>query len=109
MLARLVRDSTSAPFAMVTSSARRPMYRKYGELHFTLQGQPLTLSVYQSQEPLTRPDLADYLFLLFTDGTNGHGSYGGRLTPHEFVCAQWQNNPAIFTRDPTQLTLGLYK
>ncbi|MGI4737306.1 MAG: IS481 family transposase [Janthinobacterium lividum] len=30
------------------------------------------------------------------------------LTPHELVCAQWQKNPTIFTRDPTQLTLGLY-
>ena len=30
------------------------------------------------------------------------------LTPHEFVCAQWQNNPTIFTRGPTHLTLGLY-
>ena len=30
------------------------------------------------------------------------------LTPHEFVCAQWQNNPTIFTRDPAHLTLGLY-
>ncbi|MBD2770006.1 hypothetical protein IC235_19130 [Hymenobacter sp. BT664] len=30
------------------------------------------------------------------------------LTPHEFVCAQWQKNPAIFTRDPTHLTLGVY-
>ena len=29
-------------------------------------------------------------------------------TPHEFVCAQWQTNPAIFTRNPTHLTLGLY-
>lgn len=30
------------------------------------------------------------------------------LTPHEFVCTQWHTNPIIFTRDPTQLTLGLY-
>ena len=30
------------------------------------------------------------------------------LTPHKFVCAQWQNTPTIFTRDPTHLTLGLY-
>ena len=30
------------------------------------------------------------------------------LTPHEFVCAQWQNNPTSFTRDPAHLTLGLY-
>ena len=31
------------------------------------------------------------------------------LTPHEFVCTQWQKNPTIFTRNPTHLTLGLYK
>ena len=30
------------------------------------------------------------------------------LTLHEFVCAQWQKNPPISTRDPTHLTLGLY-
>ena len=30
------------------------------------------------------------------------------LTPHEFVCAQHQQNPASFTRDPTQLPPGLY-
>jgi transposase InsO family protein len=30
------------------------------------------------------------------------------LTPHEFVWAQGQTNPTIFTRDPTHLTLGLY-
>lgn len=30
------------------------------------------------------------------------------LTPHEFVCTQWQKNPVIFTQDPTHLTLGLY-
>ncbi len=30
------------------------------------------------------------------------------LTPHEFICAQWLKNPTIFTRDPIQLTLGLY-
>ena len=31
------------------------------------------------------------------------------LTPHEFVCAQGQKNPAIFTRDPTHLTRELYR
>jgi hypothetical protein len=30
------------------------------------------------------------------------------LTPHEFVCAEWQIKPTIFTQDPTQFTLGLY-
>ncbi|MBD2768575.1 hypothetical protein IC235_11825 [Hymenobacter sp. BT664] len=39
-------------------------------------------------------------------------SYGvkalGGLTPYELVCAQWQRNPTIFTRDPTRLIPGLY-
>lgn len=30
------------------------------------------------------------------------------LTPHEFVCAQWQSNPTIFSPDPTHLPRGLY-
>ncbi|GAB3293234.1 DUF1684 domain-containing protein [Hymenobacter humi] len=75
--AQLVRDSTSRPFAMETSTSRRPLYRKYGELRFVLQGQPMRLSVYQSADLLKRPGFEDYLFVPFTDLTNGHGSYGG--------------------------------
>ena len=75
--ATLVRDSTSRPFAMATSTARRPLYRRYGELRFVLNGQSQHLSVYQDQELLQRPGLEDYLFVPFTDLTNGHGSYGG--------------------------------
>ena len=30
------------------------------------------------------------------------------LTPHEFICAQWKQNPATVTRDPIHRTLGLY-
>jgi uncharacterized protein (DUF1684 family) len=62
---------------METSTTRRPLYRKYGELRFVLQGQPQRLSVYQSVDPLKGAGLDDYLFLPFTDLTNGHGSYGG--------------------------------
>lgn len=75
--ATLVRDSTAQPFAMPTSTARRPPYRKYGELRFVLDGQPQHLSVYQPLDLLTRPGFADYLMLPFTDLSNGHGSYGG--------------------------------
>lgn len=77
VLARLVRDSPAQVFEMVTSTPRRPLYRKYGEVFFTLAGRPLKLSVYQSQSLLTKPGFADYLFIPFTDLTNGHGSYGG--------------------------------
>ena len=75
--ATLVRDSASQPFAMETSTARRPLYRKYGELRFVLHGQSLHLTVYQNLELLKRPGLEDYLFVPFTDLTNGHESYGG--------------------------------
>ncbi|WP_240410384.1 DUF1684 domain-containing protein [Hymenobacter oligotrophus] len=75
--ARLVRDSTSAPFAMPTSTMRRPLYRKFGELHFTLRGKAMRLNVYQSLDLLKQPGYEDYLFVPFTDLTNGHGSYGG--------------------------------
>ena len=75
--ATLVRDSTSRPFEMTTSTPRRPMYRKYGELRFVLDGKPQRLSIYQDQDLQQRPDLQDYLILPFTDLSNGHGSYGG--------------------------------
>lgn len=77
VVAKLVRDSTALPFAMPTSTSRLPMYRKYGELHFELNGQPQRLTVFQSLDLLQKPAFADYLFLPFTDTTNGHGSYGG--------------------------------
>ena len=62
---------------METSTVHRPLYRKYGELRFVLNGQALHLSVYQSTDLLKRPGFEDYLFVPFTDLTNGHGSYGG--------------------------------
>lgn len=77
VLATLVHDSTARPFAMEISTTRRPLYRKYSELRFVLNGQALQLNVYQSQELLKRPDLADYLFVPFTDLTNSHETYGG--------------------------------
>lgn len=77
VVAKFVRDTTAQVFPMITSTASRPLYRKYGEVFFTLGGQALKLSVYQSQRLMTKPGFTDYLFIPFTDLTNGHGSYGG--------------------------------
>ncbi|NVO30883.1 DUF1684 domain-containing protein [Hymenobacter lapidiphilus] len=77
VLARFVPDSLGPVFAMPTSTAKRLLYRKYGELHFELSGQPRRLVMYQSLDLLTNPAYRDYLFVPFTDRTNGHGSYGG--------------------------------
>jgi uncharacterized protein (DUF1684 family) len=75
--ARFVRDSLAAPFEMETSTARRPMYRKYGDAYFTLDGQALKLTIYQSLDLIQKEGYQDYLFVPFTDRTNGHSSYGG--------------------------------
>ncbi|KAA9331430.1 DUF1684 domain-containing protein [Hymenobacter busanensis] len=75
--ARLVRDSTAVPFAMKTSTARQPLYRKFGDLYFTLQGQKLHLVAYESLDLKQQAHYEDYLFVPFTDLTNGHESYGG--------------------------------
>lgn len=77
VVARFERDSLAQPFAMETSTAQRPLYRKYGTLRFELNGQPLQLTVYQSLELLNKAGFEDYLFVPFTDRTNGRGSYGG--------------------------------
>lgn len=56
----------------------------------------------------TTDELNEHLqaFLLAYDHTKRLKNLRG-LTLHEFVCAQWQKNPNIFTCSPTHLTLGL--
>jgi len=74
--ATLIRDSTQQAFPMKTSTARLPLYRKYGELHFVVKGQKCKLSVFQSQELMRNPMYRDYLFLPFTDTTTDETTYG---------------------------------
>jgi len=64
-------------FEMPTTTERKPRYRKEGELHFVLQNDSLKLSVYRNLELSKRPGFENYLFLPFTDSTNGFESYGG--------------------------------
>ena len=66
-------------FNMATSGTARPLYRIYGTLHFTLNGQHLHLNLYQSQSLMDNEAYKTHLFLPFTDATNGKGTYeGGR-------------------------------
>ena len=44
---------------------------------FKLKGKKFKLNVYQSQDLSRKPEYADYLFLPFTDNTNGLTTYGG--------------------------------
>lgn len=64
-------------FAMKTTTDRLPQYRKYGIIRFALKGIDYELPVYQSQDLMHRKEYEDYLFLPFTDLTNGKESYSG--------------------------------
>ena len=75
--AEFVRTPYEPPFAMPTTTDRMPIYVKYAEVYFALEGQSFKLNVYQNQELITKAEYVDYLFVPFTDDTNGEGSYGG--------------------------------
>lgn len=60
-----------------TTTARKPAFRPYGTLTFTLAGREHRLTVYQDAGPPTPGMDTPYLFLPFTDLTNGDETYGG--------------------------------
>lgn len=74
--AKFVLSRNQRAFKMKTSTERTPMYIKYGELHFTIEGKALQLSVYKNIELGLKPGFKDYLFLPFTDVTSGNETYG---------------------------------
>lgn len=77
--ARFVKSKKEKSFKMKTTTEREPLYRKFGELHFEIEGRLFVLNVYQNIELSKRPGFKDYLFLPFTDLTCGEESYlGGR-------------------------------
>ena len=66
-------------FNMPTSGVRKPKYRKYGLLQFQLEGKAYELTLYQNLALMKNPMYKNYLFLPFTDLTNGAATYeGGR-------------------------------
>lgn len=66
-------------FEMKTTTDRTPLYKRYGIATFKLNGKEYQLNVYQNQELILDFEYRDYLFLPFTDETNGLESYkGGR-------------------------------
>lgn len=64
-------------FLMETTTTRRPEYRKEYKITFTLNDTLCTLYVYRNIALSKKPGYENYLFLPFTDGTNGFESYGG--------------------------------
>lgn len=74
-----IRTKKEKSFKMKTTTSRTPIYKKYGELHFSIDGKELKLNVYQNADLKKKPGYDDYLFLPFSDLTCGKDSYiGGR-------------------------------
>jgi uncharacterized protein (DUF1684 family) len=75
--ARFIRTPGLKPFGMKTTTDRLPVYVKYGEAYFTVDGVKCKLNIYQNQELIKREGYEDYLFIPFLDKTSGKESYGG--------------------------------
>ncbi len=73
--AKFVKTQNPVLFKMKTTTARMPEYQKYGEVHFKLEGRERVLEVYQIPEISKKPGFEDYLFVPFTDETNGIDTY----------------------------------
>lgn len=77
--ATFIRTKKEKPFGMKTTTTRTPLYKKYGELHFKIDGKAFKLNVYQNVDLNKKSGYEDYLFLPFSDLTCGKESYiGGR-------------------------------
>lgn len=77
--AKLERSPQALPFDMPTTTDRMARERRYGMLKFNLKGKDFQLEVYQSPDLMMQEGMEDYLFLPFTDRTNGETTYeGGR-------------------------------
>jgi uncharacterized protein (DUF1684 family) len=75
--ARLEFHEDNPPFTMPTTTDRLPMYKRFATARFELKGKEYALEIYQNLELIQDSDYSDYLFLPFTDKTNGNESYGG--------------------------------
>lgn len=74
------RTENAIPFLMPTTTDRLPTYEVYGVATFEIDNKKYRLNIYQSHSLRTTPQYKNYLFLPFTDLTNGDDTYtGGRF------------------------------
>jgi uncharacterized protein (DUF1684 family) len=73
----LILTPESKPFEMPTSSERKPIYRRYAMAVYTLDTLTDTLDIYQNLTLIKQKGYEDYLFVPFSDLTNGFETYGG--------------------------------
>ncbi|HTE01817.1 MAG TPA: DUF1684 domain-containing protein [Mucilaginibacter sp.] len=64
-------------FMMATYTSGGQQYTRYAVLKFELKGKPVQLTMYKSVALGKLPQYSDFLFIPFTDETNGSTTYGG--------------------------------
>lgn len=75
--ATLERTPDEKPFMMKKSKNKEAPYVKYGIISFSYQQVTYRLPVYKNLVLCEKEGFQDYLFLPFTDPTNGISTYGG--------------------------------
>ncbi|MGB5242375.1 MAG: DUF1684 domain-containing protein [Lutimonas sp.] len=77
--AKIERIKDAKPFKMQTTTDRLPIYVLFAKASFELKGKNYSLEIYQNENLMNSAIDKDYLFLPFTDMSNGKTSYeGGR-------------------------------
>jgi uncharacterized protein (DUF1684 family) len=69
-------DTSTPVFKMPTNTDRTPNYRIYGHLDFVIHDTSCRLTVFQNMDYKDHPVYGGYLFVPFSDKTNGKESYG---------------------------------
>ncbi|NRA12238.1 MAG: DUF1684 domain-containing protein [Crocinitomicaceae bacterium] len=64
-------------FEMPTSTARLPVYRRYGYIDFMIDSAACRLTVYQNVAASKKKENKKYLFIPFKDKTTRESTYGG--------------------------------
>lgn len=77
--AKFKRTPEALPFFMPTTTGRKTEEVVFAKISFQFNGEEHELEVYQNTELMQQPEFKDYLFLPFSDLTNGEETYeGGR-------------------------------
>ncbi len=77
IIAKIIRTPEALPFMMPTTTDRKSEEVVYGIASFYLHGRSHQLEVYQNKQLMLQEKYKDYLFLPFTDATNGKETYAG--------------------------------
>lgn len=75
--AKFIRNKKPVSVQMETTTNRLANYDIYATVEFELKGKLYNLTIYQSHSLRLTEEYKDYLFLPFTDLTNGKDTYGG--------------------------------